>query len=282
MYELNERRVSVDSVLTELSLLPIECRKEYEELIQQKLPLLEESTRITTLFYRLNPLFTFIDYGLLQHLISNLGSTELQEDMTSYVNAVQVFMRETTVGDVMDHWPGENVPQMNYSELKIKFKEDPRTYTLERLNKFRRKFCSRVRLSEFIFGLISLEPSESFFVIWLIPTVTVARLSMSVHQIEHSFYESECILLISVDEEQLYPPVSASIASPTPVLPLTVPKLIVSLAGAPTPEHTMVEKDESSSTEEDVVSNADTGYETSSVISAASSSSSSSQVRHIG
>ena len=84
--ELKERRVSVDDVLTELTLLPIECCKEYESLIQQKLPILEESTRITTLFNRLNPLFTFIDYGLLQHLISNLGSTELNEDMTSYIH----------------------------------------------------------------------------------------------------------------------------------------------------------------------------------------------------
>jgi hypothetical protein len=136
-----ERRVSVDDILAELTLLPIECCKEYESLIQQKLPLLEESTRLTTLFNRLNPLFTFIDYGLLQHLISNLGSTELQEDMTSYVYGVRKFMRGTTVGDVMDHWPGEHVPQMNYSELKIKFKDDPRTYTLERLNNFRRKFA---------------------------------------------------------------------------------------------------------------------------------------------
>jgi hypothetical protein len=216
--QLNERRVSVDDVLAELTLLPIECCKEYENLIQQKLPLLEESTRITTLFNRLNPLFTFIDYGLLQHLISNLGSTELKEDMTSYVCEVQEFMRGTTVGDIINHWPGENVPQMNYSELKIKFKDDPRTYTLERLNNFRRKFCSRVRLSEFIFGLISLEPSESFIVTWLIPTVVVAELSKSVHQIEGSFYESEHILLISVDQEQLYPSPSASMVSPLPVL----------------------------------------------------------------
>ena len=214
-----ERGVSVDDILTELTLLPIECCKEYESLIQQKLPILEESIRITTLFNRLNPLFTFIDYGLLQHLISNLGSTELKEDMTSYVDAVQEFMHAATVGDVINHWPGDEESHASFSKLRAKFKDDPKTYTLERLNNFRRKFCSRVRLSEFIFGLISLELSESFFVTWLIPTVVVAQLSKSVHQIEHSFYESGHILSISVDEEQLYPTASAaSITSPTPVL----------------------------------------------------------------
>ena len=219
--ELKERRVSVDDVLTELTLLPIECRKEYESLIQQKLPMLEESTRITTLFNRLNPLFTFIDYGLLQHLISNLGSTELNEDMTSYVDVVQEFMRETTVGDVINHWPGDEESHASFSKLRAKFKDDPKTYTLERLNNFRRTFCCHVRLSEFIFGLKSLEPSESFFVTWLFPTVVVTQLSKLVRQVEHSFYESEHILSISVDQKQLYPPpVSAAtgIASPTPVL----------------------------------------------------------------
>jgi hypothetical protein len=49
--------------------------------------------------------------------------------------------------------------------------------------------------------------------------VVVAQLSKSVHQIEHSFYESENILSLSVDTEQLYPPpASASMVSPLPVL----------------------------------------------------------------
>ena len=278
-----ERRVSVDDVLVELTLLPIECCKEYESLIQQKLPMLEESTRITTLFNRLNPLFTFIDYGLLQHLISNLGSTELKEDMTSYIDSVQEFMRKTTVGDVMNHWPGENVPQMNYSELKIKFEDDPRIYTLERLNKFRRKFYSRVRLSEFIFGLILLEPSKSFFVTWLFPTVVVTQLSKSVHQIECSFYESEHILSISVDKEQLYPP-----APSTPVISVSArgskwkqPKVLQ--AGAlitPTiaPQYAYVQPN--LSTKEVMVASADSGYGTSSTSVVSTSSSSKIMVRH--
>ena len=254
--ELKERRVSVDGVLEELTLLPIECCKEYESLIQQKLPALEKSTRITTLFNRLNPLFTFIDYGLLQHLISNLGSTELKEDMISYINEVQEFMRETTVGDVIDHWPGDEEAHANYSKLRAKFKDDPKTYTLERLNSFRRRFCSRVRLSEFIFGLISLEPSESFFVTWLIPSVVVPELTKSICQIEHSFYELEHILSITVDQEQVYPPASAITVSPLPVV-VQSPKqkpLEVRQAGdliTPTlksPKSTVVNKDVQSKT----------------------------------
>ena len=53
-------------------------------------------------------------------------------------------MQETTVGDVMEYWPGDEQPRLNnYSKLKAKFSEDPKSYTLERLNNFWRKFCSK-------------------------------------------------------------------------------------------------------------------------------------------
>ena len=184
------------------------------------LPTLEEITRITTLINRINPLFTFIDYGLLDHLITNLASKELKEDMTTYVERVTEFMRETTVGAIMDCFPGDAEPSVDYSKLKMKFKDDPKTYTLERLNNFRRKFCSTIRLSEFIFGLISLETTESFFATWIIPTLAVPELMKAVREIDEHFYELEHIMSMSVDQEQLYPfpdnatpstPVSASV-----------------------------------------------------------------------
>ena len=90
--ELKER-VSVEEVLAELTWMPIEFKKEYESSIQQMLPTLEEVTRITALMNRPSLLFTFIDYGLLDHLISNLGSKELKEDMTSYVEGVCELVR---------------------------------------------------------------------------------------------------------------------------------------------------------------------------------------------
>ena len=245
--ELKEREVSVDQVLDQLTFLPIQVKNEYESWIQKKLPTLEENTQVATLFRRLNPLFTFIDYGLLDHLMSNFGSKELKEDMALYVESVTEFMRETTVGEIMDCLPGDALPHVDYSKLKVKFKDDPKTYTLERLNNFRRKFCSTIRLSEFIFGLISLEPSGSFFATWFIPTVVVSQLMKVVREIDEHIYELEHIVSISVDQKQLYPfpdnatpstPVSASVIHkplpgdlimPTPSLASSAVKKIADL-----------------------------------------------------
>ena len=59
--ELSEGGASVDQVLRTLTKLPLTFRKEYESTIQGMLPELEKREVICNLFYRLNPLFTFID-----------------------------------------------------------------------------------------------------------------------------------------------------------------------------------------------------------------------------
>ena len=191
-------------LLRALTMLPISLRKEYESLIQQMLPTLDIKGSVTELFLRLGPLFRFIDYGLLNHLISKFGSAKLQEDMKLYTSKIQAFMRATTVADLMDYWPGDEQPHLNYSKLRAKFSDDPKTYTLERLNNFRRKFCSKVRLSEFIFGLIVLETGKSFFATWLVPTVVASDLRKAINEMDESFYLMEQVVMISLDDDVLY------------------------------------------------------------------------------
>ena len=191
-------------------MLPIAFRKEYERSIQQLLPSVKESSSQSVVtsgvFLPFSPLFVFIDYDLLNHMIMNFGSAELKSKMALYIKEVKIFMKETTVGDLIDHWPGcELESNLNYAELKAKFRDDPMTYTLERLNKFRRRFCGQVRLSEFIFCLISLESTESFFATWIIPVAIIPELSETIKQLNKSFYEEEHIISIFVDQKQLYP-----------------------------------------------------------------------------
>ena len=192
-------------------MLPIAFKKEYESSIQQILPAAKEndgqSIVTSSTFLLFNPLFIFIDYDLLNHMIVKFGSAELKSKMALYIEDVKFFMKETTVGDLIDHWPGCEVPDLNYAKLKAKFKDDPMTYTLERLNKFRRRFCGQVRLSEFIFCLISLESTESFFATWIIPAAIIPELSEAIKQLDKLFFKEEHIISLFVDQKQLYPSV---------------------------------------------------------------------------
>lgn len=112
-------------------------------------------------------------------------------------------MSETTVAQLMDCWPGLEDPPANFSRLRVKFDEDPTHYTLKKLNKFRKKFCSHVRLSQFILLLIRVE-SGSFFAMWCIPSVLVPELIQSITQISTGFYCYEHILSLSVDDKCIY------------------------------------------------------------------------------
>jgi hypothetical protein len=204
LFELTEGEgISVTTFFQTLEMLPIAFHREYQEKIRamkQKIdPESCGTAKVTShIFLHYSPLFTFLDYGLLKYLISEFGKVELKERMAAYVPEVEKFKRETTVADVMGIWPGNADIPLDYTILRTRFKGEPATYTLEKLDNFRRRFCSHLRLSEFIFYLIAMEPAESFFIIWYIPTIMVPDLITHMDLIEDGFYLEENILSLTL------------------------------------------------------------------------------------
>ena len=196
----------MDRLLQALTLLPLIFRKQYESTIQSMLPELENREVIRNFFHRLNPLFTFIDYKLLQHLVSKFGSAELKTEMTSYVEKVQLFKKGTTVSELIDYWPGLEIPEVSYSKLRAKFDDDPRTYTLERLDYFRGKFFNHLRLSEFVSVsiLMLLEHTNSFVAVWFVPSLVISELIVGFSEMDSTFLQIERILELSLEERTLY------------------------------------------------------------------------------
>ena len=224
IHELTSSRVSVDSVLQTLTTyLPFQLKNVYEREIQRKLSKLEKRKRIKELFYRLNPLYTFIDYELLQHMISKLGSIALKERMTSYVSSTSLFKSQTTVDDLITigcDWPVARKGKY-CKRLRIKLDCDPKTYTLEELDDFRRKHFIQLRLSHYIsFTLLSsLEQASSFYVVWLIPTEIAAEVIAAASLVDSSFYVEEGVVMVSLDGNMLYHAVTKSLSSSSQLLP---------------------------------------------------------------
>ena len=204
--ELSEGSTSVDQVLQVLTKLPVTFRKGYENIMQKMLPKLEKRRVISQLFNCLNPLFTFIDFKLLQHLISKLGSQELKQEMIAYTEKVQLFKKITTISEVMECWPGLKVSHVDHKILKAKFSDDPKSYTLEKLDCFRNRFFNELQLSEFvaISILVAVEPVNSFIAMWFIPTVIVWELMEAFRLMDRTFFQTEQILELSLGERTLY------------------------------------------------------------------------------
>ena len=196
--QLVASNTDTSTVLNSLTLLPIKLRQEYEKAIQNLLPFFSNKESIDKLFFRLNPLFSFIDYGLLEYIIKIYGNQVLKGDMKLYCNDVQVFMKQTTIKELIDHLPGKKETPSNFEVLKAKIGENARECTLDRINTLRKRFCAEVRLSEIVFCLIALEDSNSFIVSWLVPSVLVPDLIEVARNLKESFFDMESIKSLSI------------------------------------------------------------------------------------
>jgi response regulator of citrate/malate metabolism len=73
-------------------------RKEYESSIAKLFPKMSTETRVNEIFIvYLNPLTSFLDYGLIEYIVKKFGSDALKKDMRSYCSEMIVFMKETTI-----------------------------------------------------------------------------------------------------------------------------------------------------------------------------------------
>ena len=192
------------TVINSLTLLPMKLKKEYQKAINESLPSFVQKKTIRELFFHLNHLFSFIDYGLLEYIIKLFGSDLLKQDMKTYCNDVQLFMKQTTIKELIDCLPGQTETPPNFDVLKAKIGEDASKCTLERINILRKRFCAEVKLSEVIFCLIALEDSNSFIISWLVPSILVPDLIESAREIKESFFNTESIMSLSVGNQWLY------------------------------------------------------------------------------
>ena len=195
--------VSPEILLESLTLLPIALRSEYQKFILENLSTLKKADSIREIFLHLNPLFSFIDYHLIKYLVEEFASTRLKRDTSAYIEAVRIFLDETTVLDLMDHWPGRRDIPPHFEELRAVIDGDPSKYTLRQLDNLRKRFCSETRLSEVVLSLIGVGRRNSFVVRWVVPSIFVPQLK-SVISCLRSFYQREHIFSVTVGRQQLY------------------------------------------------------------------------------
>ena len=207
------KNVSTFELLHTLTLLPTTLKNEYESSIQEEPPKGKAASNVTALILCLSPLFSFNDYGLLEHLIQKFGSDSLNTELKAYVDRVKVFCSETTVRDLINFWPGRQDLPSKLSMLKAKLDLDPTLCKLEELNSIKKRFFSQLQLSHMICALVAVKEAtlNSFFAIWAIPSTIVPELMEAACKIGTKFYQKKKIITISVDVKQLYPFISTQV-----------------------------------------------------------------------
>ena len=200
------KEVTAEDLLDALTIfLPTELQKEYGAYIEEKLPVLEELGTINKIFRRLSPHFKFLDYTLLKHIVDEFGSEQLRQDMSAYVEKIQVFMSETTIAQLQGgHLPGQQELPPHFEKLQMMIDKDPEKCSLQIVNDLRRRFCSETHLSEIVFVFIGIGKANSFIVMFMVPSVLCPRMVESFGAVDNSFFKSECVISISLNQQQLY------------------------------------------------------------------------------
>ena len=202
--ELVAGRVDTSNLLSNLTLLPLKLKKEYDKPIQEILPELKEQKSINELFYRLNPLLSFLDYALLEHIINKFGSDQLKKAIEAYGSDIQVFMQQTTIQQLIDHLPGQPEIPQSFELMKAKICKDAKKCTIAEINHLRRRLCCEIRLSEIVFHIIALEDSNSFIVSFIVPSVLLLDVFESARKLDDSFFQRESIAYIFVGNRWVY------------------------------------------------------------------------------
>ena len=103
--ELADKGISVHNVHAWLISLDVFRQREHQEFIKDHLTNIDKETHLNNLWARLGTYWNFLNFDLLEHLVSGFGSERLNQKMESYKCDLQSFRKATRICDFIDCWP---------------------------------------------------------------------------------------------------------------------------------------------------------------------------------
>ena len=149
--ELMQNGVKVTDIIDHISILPLPLMQECYRCVKESFDELEKLKTLAGLFHFLNGhVWNFIDYHLMEYVISEFGSQHLKQCMQQYVIDLNEYKKHATVHEFMQFWPTRQKPP-NYNDITVKLDKDPKLYTMRELDEFRQSLSVEFwpRLSDY-------------------------------------------------------------------------------------------------------------------------------------
>ena len=153
----------------------------------------------------LNDYLNFLNYDLLEHILTKFKQNDLQLRMNKYVTRISKFFKYTRLRDFVECWPlGDKAPRENLHKFLVaKTTKDWNTCTLEELDNTRKGLARKLFLPTF--ALILEDASKGCVsMIFSIPPSLVARLKIDMKLMEQSIFMEMDIETITVDDVVCY------------------------------------------------------------------------------
>lgn len=194
--------MNVGQLKARIFAVPIEYRKENQDFFQEMENEFKCYVTIDEMWGRLCQRWNFLNYTLLESLISNLDDPELEKKMDEYLNSLKIFRCNTRFCDFAECCPviGERPNEAELKEFVVNVVNlNYETCTLEELDKLKdhiiRKFC----LPSFTMFLKKVIKG-SLIIIWALPAKVALSLRERIKSIDAvNFFEKHNIIYMTID-----------------------------------------------------------------------------------
>ena len=202
------KHVDVDLRGFRSSLLALDVfqKHEHQQFINDHLIKIDPATTFDELWAKLNNYWNFLNFDLLEHIVSIFGSEDLKQKMESYEHDLQSFRKSTRLCDFISCWPvrGQTPPKEELREFIMKVGHQWDSCTLEDLDSLKGVITRQFFLPEFTLRLKRLMEG-SITITWLIPVPFVKRLQKDVQCTSIQFFMKQNIEAVIIDGRECYP-----------------------------------------------------------------------------
>ena len=191
--------------LAQVTNLPLYSRPEHRTFIEEKLMDIPPPVTFVKIWSALNLYWSFLNYGLLEHVMSISGSKHLKHRMHDYVEELSEFKKRTRLCDFIDSWPCKDHRPLEKKLRKVvvKMHLEWTQCTLQNVESFMAALVQKFCLPEFDTILHSAERG-CVSVMWLTSASTATLLQQNLANIETEFFKEYNIDAVTVDGQDIY------------------------------------------------------------------------------
>ena len=205
-HDVRKRDLEPSIFLSRVTTLRVSDRTHHRSFIQENLINIPPPVTFDKIWSRLTIYWDFMNYGLLKHVINELGSEDLKHQMQVYVQELSTFKSRTLLCDFIDSWPcKDNRPSEDeLKKIVIKMKHEWTKCTLQDVESFRTALIHKFFLPEFEIILQNANKG-CVCVTWLTSPSTATLLQQNLANIETEFFTEHKIEAVTIDGQDCYP-----------------------------------------------------------------------------
>ena len=199
-YQEINSKMDPSAFLSCITCLPVSVRTQHRSFIEEKLTNIPPPVTFAKIWTILNLYWDFLNYGLLEHVISNFGSEDLKQNMQEYVHELSVFKQTTRLCDFIECWPcrDDEPPEDRLKKVVVKMRHEWSQCTLKDVESFKKALVHKFFLPEFD---ILLQKAERgcVCVTWLTSPSIATMLQQNLANIETEFFKKHAIDAVTID-----------------------------------------------------------------------------------